>query len=176
MLFAPWRAVTLQPVHIFLRNGEIRGRKKDRRGERGREKVTVDIPTDEFDGSHHCQGLGTGRAALVGGEVSHPPVHIGFTLVRSWGGPRWRWGQGAGSSERRAAHRRLWLSSLAVLPLRSQITTVRWSHCAAISFPQTKRPARPQRSGSGQSTQAWKKLKVREQLSEAPRGHARGSP
>lgn len=176
MLFAPWRAVTPQPAHRLLRNREMKGRKEDRRGEREREKVPVDTPTDESDGSHHCQGLGTGRAALVGGETFHPPVNIWFTLVSSSGGPRWRRGQGAGRSARRAAHRCLWLSSLAVLSLRSQITTVRWSCCAAVSFPQTKRPAQLQRSGSGQNAQAWKKLKVREQLSKAPRGHARGSP
>lgn len=75
MLFAPWRAVTPQPGHRFLCNREMKGRKEDRRGERDREKVTVDTHTDESDGSHHCQGLGTDRAALVGGEIFHPPVN-----------------------------------------------------------------------------------------------------
>lgn len=159
-----------------LCTGEMKGRKEDRRGERDREKVIVGTHTDESDDSHHCQGLGTDRAALVGGEIFHSPENIWFTLVWSSGGPRWRWGQGAGRSARRAAHRCLWLSSLAALALRSQITTVRWSYCAAISFPETKRPAQLQRRGSGQNTQAWKKLKVREQLSKAPRGNARVRP
>lgn len=75
MLFAPWRAVTPQPVHRFLRDREMKGRKEDRKGEKDREKVTVDTHTDESDGSHHCQGLGTDWAALVGGEIFHPPVN-----------------------------------------------------------------------------------------------------
>lgn len=83
MLFAPLRAVTLQPVHSFLRNREVKGRKEDRRGERERKKVTVDIYTDESDGSHHCHGLGTGRAALVGGEIFHPPV-VHASPVLGW--------------------------------------------------------------------------------------------
>jgi hypothetical protein len=72
---------------------------------------------------------------MVGGEGSHPPVKIWchtslFPRVVSDGGRGW----GAGRSYRPYRHC-LWHLSLAVLHLRSQITTVRWSYCEAISFP-----------------------------------------
>lgn len=67
---------------------------------------------------------------------------------------------GTGRSCRETTHHGLWHSSLAVLSLRSQITTVRWSHCEAISFHKTRRQAKPQKAAVWTKHTAWKELKV----------------
>lgn len=106
-------------------------------------EILLDTHTDESDGSPPSQGLKDRlRPALVGGENIYPPVnvwcHTGlFPGVVPDGGGGW----GAGRSSRRTGS---WLP----LAFRSQITTVRWSPCEAISFPKTKRLAKLQKSCS----------------------------
>lgn len=114
-------------------------------GENKGEKIT-----DTSDGLQHCQGLEERpRPAQVGGEGFHSPVDVlCHTGVCAPVVPAWEVGWRAGSSVRSTTHRCLCLPSLAGLSLRSPITTVRWSSCEAISFPQTKRPAQPQKSCS----------------------------
>ena len=162
IVFASWRNAA-QDVRLQIavkgrdegNEGEWEGRKERELEGRKEEGQSTDIhtanhPYVQFNASLHCQGLQeTPRPALVGGEIFHPPVNIWchpgpFPCVVLDGGG----GSGAWRSVRSTAHHCPWFPLLAVLSLRSQITTVRWSPYEAISFPKTKRPAKLQESCS----------------------------
>ena len=162
IVFASWRD-TAQHVRLQIavkrrdegKEGRWEGRKERELERRKEEDQSTDIhianhPYMQFSASLHCQGLKeTPRPVLVGGEIFHPPVNIWcppgpFARVVLDGGGGWE----AWRSMRSTTHHWPWLPLLAVLSLRSQITTVRWSPYEAISFPKTKRPAKLQESCS----------------------------
>lgn len=159
---------------IFVKGIKEGGKEEDKEGERetesGREgprtptQMNLMVLCPPYRGLKDRPGRPWGRWRKL-----HPPVNIWchtglFPGVVPDGG-------GGGGARRPSRRTGSWLP----LTCGSQITTVRWSHCEAISFPKTKRAGQaPEKLQPGQNTQAWKKLKVHERLHKAPRGKARG--